>query len=437
MNPKLSSAPNSSNSGSRAWSFSNGVKNNWFCFFIFAAIVFIIFGNALFNSFVYDDHYLIKDNKYIQNFSYLGKVLSSDVTVASPIEKTSGYYRPFAMLFLMLMYKIWGLNTFGLHLTTVLNHLANTFFLFLLIKKISNNTALGLMAGVIFAVHPIHVEAVTPIFNFMGILATLFSLASFLAFVKSQQEGRRCFFVSSIFLFFCALFSKEEAITLPAAFILYDFCFLSDFNLKIFSKRARRYTWFLIPVGLYILARLIVIQKPAALGFWGLNLNFNVAPVNFLLAQVLSTLKIFFDYLVILIFPFKLSAYYLLGDPLRLTGLQIFSSIFVVLGLIMCAFYFANKDKMVSFFIFFFFISSFMVSNIIPIGGLFAERFMYLPSVSFCFLLAYVFLRLFQRFQNGNNAQARFALIMVFIFMIGLYAQAAVARNYVWRNDII
>lgn len=413
------------------------LENNRFCFLIFAVVILIVFGNVLFNGFVYDDHYLIKDNPYIKDFSYLGKVLSSDVAVVSSIEKPSGYYRPLSMLFLMVMYKLWGLDIFGLHLMTILIHLANTFLVFLLIKKISANVRLGFIASLLFAVHPIHVEAVAPIFNFMGILATFFSLSAFLAFVKSRKEKDKRFFVLSVFLFFCAVFSKEEAITLPAVFILYDLYFVSNFNWKVLLGRIKEYLWFLLPAGLYVAVRLAVMQKPAALGFWNLDLGFSVSPAKTFFLQIISTAKIFFDYLVLLVFPFKLSAYYLLADPLLLSGLQIFLSVFIVSGLIAYAFYSAKKQKLISFSISFFFISSFMISNLIPIGGLFAERFMYFPSVFYCVLLAVFFLWLFDLCKKYQTALIRLIPLLLLIFVVGLYAQATAARNYVWRNDII
>lgn len=427
-------------------------KNNWVYFLIFAALVFITFGNALFNGLVYDDHYLIKDNHYIKSFSYLGKVLTSDVAVASPIEKPSGYYRPMSMFFLMLMYKVWGLKAFGLHLTTVLIHLFNTFFVFLIIRKISKNVALAFLTACLFAVHPVHVEAVAPVFNYMGILATFFSLASFLSFIKSYEErkllatleaGRQrrprslMWFALSVFLFFCAVFSKEEAIVLPAVFALYDFYFISDLRWKNFAKHLLRYSWFLLPATAYITARVIFMPKAAALGFWKLGLGFSVAPVKAAAWQIVSTFRIFFDYLGILVLPANLSAYYLLREPWQLSGVKIFFSIAVVLSLLIAAFYFARKQKVMSFFVFFFFITTFMFSNIIPVGGLFAERFMYLPSLSFCVILAMGFKGLFDLFSKDQKARGRLLPLIGFVAILGSYIQASAVRNYVWRNDVI
>jgi len=413
------------------------LRNNWVCFVIFAAIIFVLFGNALFNGFVYDDHYLIKDNDYIKSFSHLKEVLSSDVVVVTPIAKPSGYYRPVAMLFLMGMYKLWGLNTFGLHLMSLLIHLANTFLVFLIITRLSGRRDLGFLTGCLFALHPIHVEAVTPIFNYMGILASFFSLAAFLALIKSRQEDKKIYFILSVILFAFAMFSKEETIVLPGIFLLYEFFFSSNCRFKSFWRGALKYAWFLIPVFCYLQLRVIVMQKGAVFGFWNLGLATSIATVQSLTELAISTFQIYFNYVWLLIFPFRLSADYLLPAPSDLAPFHVFLFIWVVTSLIAAAFFFIRKDKMVSFFIFFFFVSSFLVSNIIPVGGLFAERFMYLPSLAHCFLLAYGFVHLFDACRESDRRQRRLIVMMALLVILGLYAQAVSARNYIWRNDII
>lgn len=412
-------------------------KNNWFCFFVLALAVFIVFGNAFFNGFVYDDHYLIKDNPYIKDFVYLGKVLSSDVAVATSIEKPSGYYRPASMVFLMAAYKIFGLNTAGLHLLSLLLHIINVFFIFLLIKRISGSVFLGFLTAVIFAVHPIHVEAVTPIFNFMGLLATFFSLASFWAFVKSQQDKKKRFFVLSVLLFFFAVSSKEEAVTLPAVFVLYDLYFVSNLNWKAWAGHLLKYGWFLIPAAVYLALRFLYMPRETTLGFWSLHLSFNVPQARFFTDQILSAAKIFADYLWLLIFPFRLSAYYLLKDPQQLNLVEKIVSAAAVLGLAAAGFYFADRRRLLSFFIFFFFITAFIFSNMIPVGGLFAERFMYFPSLFFCVVLGMVFKGLFDLFSKDQKALRRLIPVVLLIVTLGLYAKTCAERNYVWRNDII
>ncbi|HOD12393.1 MAG TPA: tetratricopeptide repeat protein [Candidatus Omnitrophota bacterium] len=411
-------------------------KNNWVYLGILAVAVFVVFGNALSNGFVYDDHYLIKDNEFIRNFSNLPEVLTSDVAVVTPIAKPSGYYRPVSMLFLMLMYQLWGLNTFGLHLTSLLLHLGTTFLVFLLISQMALSKKTGLITALIFAVHPIHVEAVAPIFNYMGVLASFLSLLSFWFFLQSTKTGDKKYFLFSVVFCFLAIFAKEEAIVLPAIFVLYDLYFIAEFRFRDLARRLMRYAWFVLPAACYIAARVFVMQKAAALGFWHLNLGFNIISDGGVLAQVAMFAKTFLNYFWILIYPFRLSAFYLLPQPETLSAVEIFLSFFIVGSILSFAITMAKRYRLASFFALFFFITSFMISNIIPIGGLFAERFMYLPSVSFCFFLAWVIVEASKRLSKHDARQEQMILGIGLVLVLGLYGQASASRNYIWRNDV-
>ncbi len=412
-------------------------KNNWVSLGVLAVVVFVVFGNALFNGFVYDDHYLIKDNEFIRDFSNLPEILTSDVAVVTPIAKPSGYYRPVSMLFLMVMYKVWGLNTFGLHLTSLLLHLGSTCLVFLMISQIALSKKIGLITALIFAVHPVHVEAVTPIFNYMGVLASFLSLFSFWFFLKNVKTRRKKYFLFSVIFCSFAIFAKEEAIVLPAIFVLYDLYFIAEFRLKDLACRLMRYAWFALPAVCYIAARIVVMQKAAALGFWHMNLGFNIISDGGVLAQVVMFAKTFMNYFWILIFPFRLSAFHLLPQPETLSAAEIFLSFFIVGSVLVFAIMMAKRYRLASFFILFFFITSFMISNIIPIGGLFAERFMYLPSVSFCFFLAWMIVEASKCLSKHDARQEQMILGAGLVIILGLYGQAAASRNYIWRNDVI
>jgi len=410
--------------------------SNLSIFLILGIVIFVIFGNALFNNFSYDDNYLILENGYIRDFSHLKQIFFSDVTEATPLQKASGYYRPISMFYLVVLYSIVGLHALGLHLSNVLLHLLNSFLVFLLVDAITKKRKVAFLSSLIFAVHPIHVEAVAPIFNYMGLLASMFSLASFWMFVKSDGLKQKYYALGAVLLFFLALFSKEEAIVLPAIYILYDFFFIYRFSFKKILRLSARYLWFFLIAALYLFARSNIIEKSAAFGFWSLSLNLNVAAEPNMFLHLVSVIRIFAQYLGLFVAPIKLSAFYLLYPVAAVGSVTIFISIFVVLGALAYAVFFAKKTPVVSFFIWFFFLSSFLISNVIPIGGLFAERFMYFPSVAYCVLFASTFFYLIEKWRSPRMRNAKFLLQVFLVVVIVLYTQKTVARNYVWRNDV-
>jgi len=412
-------------------------RNNLAVFFLLAAVIFLFYGNALFNDFVYDDGYLIIENKFIKSFAYLKEIFLSDVTITSPLSQASGYYRPVSMVFLMMIHKVWGLNPFGWHLTSILLHLMNTFLVYILLRRISQNTTLSLIAGVIFAVHPIHVEAVTPVYNSMGLLASFFSLGSFLAFINSEGFKKKEFTVLSVALLLLGLFAKEEVIVLPVIFVLYDFYFLSQFSWRNIVQRWKSYALFFGAAFFYMVMRVVVVEKGAALGLWDLNFTFNVIPSENFFWQVLTVIKVFYFYILLLILPFQLSAFHVITAASSLFDVVTIFSVVVVLELLICALYIRRKKPLLSFFVLMFFLSTLPVSNIIPIGGIFAERFMYFPSIAYCFLFAFVFERLYRKFEGVEEKTKRNAVILVGLAAVLIYAFKSAERNYTWRNNLV
>ncbi len=439
--------------------------NNLKILFVLALVVFLAYGNALFNGFVYDDGYLIVKNKYIKDFAYLKEVFLSDVTKTSPYERASGYYRPVSMTFLMAGYHLWGLNTFFWHLASIFLHLANVWLVFFLLARLVKSIIPAFIAALIFAVHPIHVEAVAPIYNFMGLLATFFSLGAWVAFIKAEEK--KLFLGLSVILLFLGLFSKEEVLVLPAVFIVYDYYFVARFKGKELFKRWWIYLGLAAAEIFYLWMRSLVIERPAAFGLWDLNLTFNVAPAANAFWHMLTIVKVYFLYLLSLITPGDLSAFYMVpaasaGDWTTWLGLA------VILGLLIYAVLAMRRNSLLSFFILLFFVSVLPVSNLIPIGGLFAERLIYFPSLAYCAVVGILLVSLQLTFaerielllrgttapnlgqeivvgapgnllvpgaQNWNIPRIRVHYLLVVALVI-VWGFKTVERNYVWRNNL-
>ncbi len=406
---------------------------NWIIPFLIIGAVFIVYGNALFNRFVYDDGYLIVNNDFIKDVRHIRTILTSDVTVTSPLGKASGYYRPMSMLFLMANYHLWGLNPFAFHFVSILIHALNSLLVFFIVCRFFNKRVFAFLCALIFAVHPVHVEAVTPIYNFMGILTSFFALLSFLFFLKSAGLKKMDQMLLSIFFYFLAVFSKEEALLLPVMFVLYDYLFVSAYRMKDILK-TRGYLSYGMVGLFYLFIRFLVVERPASLGLWDLNLSFNVLPAGNFFLHLLTVFKIITLYLILLFVPVDLSAFHLIRPISSIFSWESLVVLSIVSILILSFFYFRKKEPRLTFFIGFFFMTSFLVLNIIPIGGLFAERFMYLPSLTFCFIVSFVLKYFFDEYSNPKILQRILILgCVLIVFFLGL--QTAL-RNYVWRTNI-
>lgn len=131
------------------------------------------------------------------------------------------WYRPILVATYLHDYLLWGTNYVGWRITNLGLHLANAWMVYCLSIHITREGWVAFLAGFIFAVHPIHPEAVTYIAGRNDSLAAFFYLAAFLSFILFRQSRSRAYGALSILCFVFALMSKEVAMTLPLVLVAY------------------------------------------------------------------------------------------------------------------------------------------------------------------------------------------------------------------------
>ena len=143
----------------------------------------------------------------------------------TPIDASGshGSYRPLVTLSFRWTAQLAGLDgAYWFHLTNVLLHCAAT---------MAVTISAGRVSGLLFAVHPVHCEAVAGLVGRADVICTLFFLAGL-----STWKGRSGL-VATLFFTTAAFFSKEYGITLPPV------CLLSDL---ISSRKNRRIQWLIL-----------------------------------------------------------------------------------------------------------------------------------------------------------------------------------------------
>lgn len=127
-----------------------------------------------------------------------------------------GFYRPVGVLLIwQLGWQLWGYNPFGYHLVQLLAHAGSSLLLGLWLAMITGRRALGLLAGALFAVIPLHLEAVAFVGAQFDSFAVLFGLASLLCFTLWWRSGARgwALYLLSLLLYGLAVFTKESMFT--------------------------------------------------------------------------------------------------------------------------------------------------------------------------------------------------------------------------------
>lgn len=423
--------------------------------FLILVIPLIAYSNSFKNGFVdYDDTFLVIENNKIKDIN-----LKNIYSIFS--EPTSTDYLPLKELSFALDYHFWGLNPLGFHLTNIILFMINCLLVYLLILKISNNKNLSFLSSILFAIHPIHAEAVnwvasrkdvlSGVFFFLSILLYAISISnpSLTPFSKGRKyqtaqsssvsfTTKRLYYFFSIISFILALFSKPSVITLPLLLPIYEYCFIYEKqSTRIKNTITRIIPFFIIAVISSLITFLVATEKEIVKTYWGDSFYFTF----------IAMLGVFFDYLKILLFPINLSIRYEFDFP---------PSYFkaIIGGIILIAFLFIlfkyrKKNRILFFCISWFLITLIPVSNIIPIAILKADRYLYLPSFSFILFLSIVVYNLLRKRINDFNgfklvevnfpdlkiiSPSRY-LTFVFLTIFFLYFVLTLNRNVVWENS--
>ncbi|MEI7555107.1 hypothetical protein [Candidatus Chlorohelix sp.] len=174
------------------------------------------------------------------------------------------FYRPLVRLGYYFQFLIFQDNPTGWHLVSVALHAANAGLIYLIGWLISKRIVVGGVAGLVFALQPIHSEPIAWISGQGDLLATFFALGSLLCWIRYRQHPKHAlkWYIATSSLFIFGLLSKEAAIAIPLGLLSYDFVTGGlDFfwKHKKFSRVAlQRLIISYIPVFLISLAYLIL-----------------------------------------------------------------------------------------------------------------------------------------------------------------------------------
>lgn len=197
--------------------------------FSLLVLTFLVFSGNLNNEVLvgWDDGVYLEDS-FVQNLNAesIGHFFSSYYL---------GMYQPVGVLTLAVNYTIHGESAFGYHLVNLLLHLLNTFLVFVFIRRLRGNDIFALGVATLFALHPMHVEAVSWIATRSNAVYSAFFLLAAVQYLKYLRSGRGVkFYLLTLLFFILALFSKVMAVSFPFVMLLLDY---------YFGRRLTRNVW--------------------------------------------------------------------------------------------------------------------------------------------------------------------------------------------------
>ena len=122
----------------------------------------------------------------------------------------------------MLDHAIAGLNAYAFHLSSNLWAGVVAGFVYLVALALTQHRTTAIAAAALFAVHPVHVEAIAWISSRKDLVAAAFVLPGFLAYLKYRQRGNVAWYIASLLLFLLALLGKLSVIALPVVLFSFD-----------------------------------------------------------------------------------------------------------------------------------------------------------------------------------------------------------------------
>lgn len=379
--------------------------------------------NSLPAEFTFDDLGLIKNNPGVtgEHASAYRVVTEQQYPVGS------GLYRPVVLLTYFVNARVNSLPV-GYHVVNVLLHVLVTLGVFRIAEILLESLRGAAAAALVFAVHPIHTEAVTSIVGRAELLGASCALAGFAASIragKSTDTRRWSWLASSLAALAVGLFCKESV------FVAIFLC-------------AAAHLWVRRPRGTMPIAAILlpyVLLAGAFLVFRGVYFHaLTVLPPTLLdnplahvpaLRRLETAVVILWEYLALLLIPLRLSADYSFAeipvvasvyDPRFLGAAAGFMALAAVLAI---AF---KRAPVLIWAAAFFFIPLGITANLLfPIGTIKAERLLYLPSFGWCLACGWVI------GHAPTRPRVRQALLLA---LVAAYAGRTWVRNRDWQNDL-
>lgn len=376
----------------------------------------VVYINSLANDFVADDWALVP--------LWLSQNL--DLSSVFLVKANSVEYLPVRDLTLILDGQLWGSRPFGYHLTNLILYLAALAAFYYMIRNLALVTAdaekdfIAFWTTLVFALHPLHVEAVSFVSARNNILAGLFLFLSFNVLMAGVRRRANIPIFLSVLFFIAALFSKASAVFYPF-FMGMVFFFVPDSVIPVRKKVVIFLVFLVLDIG----------------GAWMHLANASTAAVlneNYLRfgsgsagLVAVKALQIPFFYLGKLLLPYPLSFDYHFS---LLSGNYIIRSVLAgtaVVGLLLLLWIRRKRYPLAVLGIAWYFLSLGPVLNIFPTTPVVAERYAYFAVAGFGLVCALV-LRESQKRGKG------FLYAAVAVLMV--WSGIDFARNRDWRTDI-
>jgi tetratricopeptide (TPR) repeat protein len=438
-----------------------------------AVATVLVYLPSLQNDFIlWDDDLYVYENPFIRSFG-------SDFFRWAFSDFRAGNWHPLTWMSHALDYAIWGLNPLGHHLTNIILHALNTLVVVLLVVKLleaavhasrpsgksgtlpndlmkrpdfpisflndrTTLTAAG-MTGLLFGLHPLHVESVAWVSERKDLLCALFFMLSITTYIRyagrgvplwtpgMTEPGRQFlnkYYLAAFGLFVLSLLSKPMAITLPVVLLILDWYPLG----RIQSFKTVRAA--VVEKAPFIVLSLVssvltVIAQRAGESIRSIEF----APFS---TRILVAAKSLAAYIWKMILPLNLSPFYPYPGETSLLSIQYLSSIALVSGVTIACVVVSKRQKL------WLAVWGYYVITLIPVLGIIqvglqsmADRYTYLPSLGPFLLTGLLAAWAWARITEKWGRHATYLAVTAFVAVIISLSYLTFRQTGIWRDSIV
>jgi protein O-mannosyl-transferase len=183
---------------------------------IVLALTALVYSPALRFAFVFDDHWQLIENQWVQAWRFVPGYFAGHVWQHLGAKPPDNYYRPLNFLWYRVNDALFGLNPAGWHGAAILLHVLATYLAYQVARRITGRSLVAAAAALVFGVHPMRHDVVGWVSGTTESLYAVLLFVAFLAYLRSREEGHRALWtLLSCVCYGLALLSKEPAILLP------------------------------------------------------------------------------------------------------------------------------------------------------------------------------------------------------------------------------
>ncbi|HWY07036.1 MAG TPA: tetratricopeptide repeat protein [Candidatus Acidoferrales bacterium] len=387
------------------------------------------YANTLLNGFVYDDELQILANPYVKSWHYLPQIFTTTVWSFIGAAGDSNYYRPLMTFTYLLLWKAFGDLPFGYHLFNILLNALVVVAVYSAGQQLFKSRSFALVAALLFALHPIHTESVNWIAAVPDLEATLLFVAAFLIYIRRPILDSKSH-VAVVACYVTAMMAKEPALLLAPLLVYYEHFVRDGRQQTPFRAKIRQYA----PVCLaglgYLVLRSLLFGKLAPV-LQHPQITWREA--------IYSAFALIASYARLLFWPTRLSAFHTFHASESLRDPGVLAGMAMVLGCLAFIVYFYKRQPQLAFCVLWIGLTLGPVLNVRWMAAnVLTERYLYLPSVAFCWLAGRIAERAWDlRLENQRGrALLRVILCIAGIVLAAMGATRIWARNRIWHDDM-